>query len=50
LYNKFIQVSFVSRLRREKRFASPEELIAQIKRDILKAREIQARTWKVIVC
>lgn len=38
LYGKSIQVFFIQRIREEKRFASPTELIAQIKQDILKAR------------
>jgi len=38
LYGKSIQVHFIRRLREERRFASPRELIAQIKEDILKAR------------
>ncbi|MEW6424575.1 MAG: bifunctional riboflavin kinase/FAD synthetase [Bacillota bacterium] len=40
LYGKSIQVHFIRRLRGEKRFASPQDLVAQIKQDILKARGI----------
>lgn len=39
LYHKYIQVYFVGRLRGEKRFSSPDELITQIEQDILKARK-----------
>ncbi|WP_457755487.1 bifunctional riboflavin kinase/FAD synthetase [Thermodesulfatator indicus] len=40
LYGKDICLSFVKRLRDEKKFASPEDLAAQIKEDCQKAREI----------
>jgi len=40
LYQKQIRVGFVERLRAEQRFASPEELIAQIEDDIQQARLI----------
>jgi len=40
LYGKDIRVSFFSRLRGEKQFASPAELAAQISSDIEKARSI----------
>ncbi|WP_022853853.1 bifunctional riboflavin kinase/FAD synthetase [Thermodesulfatator atlanticus] len=40
LYDKNICLSFVSRLRDEKKFTSPEELAAQIKEDCRKAREV----------
>ncbi|MDD2443869.1 MAG: riboflavin kinase, partial [Desulfotomaculaceae bacterium] len=39
LYGKWIKISFTRRLRGEKRFASPSELVEQIKRDIIEARE-----------
>ncbi len=38
LYGKQIKVSFTSRLREEKRFSSPNDLIKQIELDILDAR------------
>ena len=37
---KLLDVLFVERLRDEIRFAGPEELIAQIGRDIARVREI----------
>lgn len=40
LYGKYIQVHFVERLREERRFASPGELVEQIRQDIKRAREI----------
>ncbi len=40
LYGKYLQVQFIRRIREERRFASPRELIAQIKQDILMARGI----------
>ncbi len=40
LYQKQIRVGFVERLRAEQRFASPEDLIAQIEDDIQQARLI----------
>ncbi len=40
LYGKWIKVSFTRRLRGEKRFATPSELVEQIKRDILEARAL----------
>ncbi|OAG28743.1 bifunctional riboflavin kinase/FAD synthetase [Thermodesulfatator autotrophicus] len=40
LYGQNICISFVERLRDEKKFSSPEELAAQIKRDSEKARQI----------
>lgn len=39
LYGKQIKVSFTRRLREEKRFSTPTDLIKQIERDILDARE-----------
>lgn len=39
LYGKWIKISFTRRLRGEKRFATPSELVEQIKRDIIEARE-----------
>jgi riboflavin kinase/FMN adenylyltransferase len=42
LYGKTLRVAFVSRLRGEKRFASVEELIAQMKIDVEDARQVCA--------
>ncbi len=39
LYNQEIHVSFISRLRAERRFDGPEALVAQIRKDIQAARE-----------
>ena len=44
LYGKNLRVAFVERLRGEKRFASVEELIAQMHRDVEEAKEICAAT------
>jgi riboflavin kinase/FMN adenylyltransferase len=43
LYGKNLRVAFVERLRGEKRFPSVEELIAQMHRDVVDAREVAAR-------
>lgn len=40
LYNKKIDVTFIRRLRGEKKFKSKEALIAQIKKDIVRAEKI----------
>ncbi|MFZ2445398.1 MAG: bifunctional riboflavin kinase/FAD synthetase [Syntrophobacteraceae bacterium] len=40
IYGKPISVRFIDRLRDEKRFSGPSELIEQIKKDVLKAKEI----------
>ena len=40
LYGKEIEISFVARIRKEKAFASPDELMAQIVKDVSEAREI----------
>ncbi len=40
IYGKTLNVLFIERLRDEIRFASPEALIAQIDRDITRARGI----------
>lgn len=40
LYDKEIELSFVLRLRKERRFESPEDLLAQIERDIERAKDI----------
>jgi len=43
IYGKIIQVRFVERLRDEKTFSGPEELSAQISKDVQRARKILAR-------
>jgi riboflavin kinase/FMN adenylyltransferase len=45
LYGKTLQVRFIRRLRDEKAFSGPQELAAQIQRDVTQAREILARRW-----
>jgi len=40
IYGKILDVHFIERIRDEVRFTSPELLIAQIDRDIARAREI----------
>jgi riboflavin kinase/FMN adenylyltransferase len=40
LYGKEIEISFVVRIRKEKAFASPDELMAQIAKDVSETREI----------
>jgi FAD synthase len=40
IYGRILDVHFIERIRDEVRFTSPEELIAQIERDIARAREI----------
>jgi riboflavin kinase / FMN adenylyltransferase len=42
LYGKQLRVAFIARLRGEKRFASVEELISQMKRDVEQARELSS--------
>ena len=42
LYGRQLRIAFVKRLRGEKRFASTEELIAQMHRDVEEAREVCA--------
>ncbi|MFN2612375.1 MAG: riboflavin biosynthesis protein RibF [Solirubrobacterales bacterium] len=42
LYGRILRVAFVKRLRGERRFASVEELIAQMNRDVAEAREVCA--------
>lgn len=42
LYGSVIRIAFVKRLRGEKRFASTEDLIAQMRRDVADARELCA--------
>lgn len=44
LYGQTLRVAFVERMRGEKRFESVEELVAQMKRDTDRAREITAAT------
>jgi riboflavin kinase/FMN adenylyltransferase len=40
LYGKPLRVAFIARLRGEKRFASVDELVAQMRRDVDQAREL----------
>jgi len=40
IYGEDVRISFVDRLRDEKAFDSPDELVEQIKKDVEKAREI----------
>jgi riboflavin kinase/FMN adenylyltransferase len=42
LYGRPLRVAFVQRLRGEKRFASADELVAQMRRDVAEAREVCA--------
>lgn len=42
LYGRMLRTAFVKRLRGEKRFASTDELIAQMRRDVDEARELCA--------
>ncbi|MGI9020177.1 MAG: riboflavin biosynthesis protein RibF [Solirubrobacterales bacterium] len=42
LYGQTLRMAFVERLRGEKRFASPDDLIAQMHRDVAEARELCA--------
>ena len=49
LYGERLELEFVERLRGEKRFAGPDELAAQIARDVAAAREILARPDKQAV-
>ncbi len=43
IYGKIIQVRFIQRLRDEKTFSGPEELSAQISKDVERAREVLAQ-------
>ncbi|MDI6782763.1 MAG: bifunctional riboflavin kinase/FAD synthetase [bacterium] len=38
LYHRKLKIHFIARLRDEKRFSSPEKLIIQLKKDVLKAK------------
>ncbi len=40
LYHRRVGLQFIERLREERRFASPEELVAQIQKDVARSREI----------
>jgi riboflavin kinase / FMN adenylyltransferase len=40
LYGRTLRVAFIERLRGEKRFPSPQDLIAQMHRDVAEAREL----------
>jgi len=44
LYGKKAEIQFISRLRDEMRFSSPDDLAAQIRKDIEKAREILTKS------
>jgi riboflavin kinase/FMN adenylyltransferase len=43
IYGKNIQVLFIERLRDEMTFAGPEELAAQIRKDVQRATELLSR-------
>jgi riboflavin kinase / FMN adenylyltransferase len=40
IYGRALRVEFVDRLRGEKKFASPQELVEQIREDVARAREV----------
>ncbi len=40
LYHRRVGLQFIERLREERRFASPEDLVAQIQKDVARSREI----------
>ena len=40
LYNKKLKIHFITRLRDEKRFPTPEALLIQMKKDVLKAKQL----------
>jgi riboflavin kinase/FMN adenylyltransferase len=42
LYGRWLELSFAARLREERRFAGPDQLVAQIARDVVAARELLA--------
>lgn len=42
LYGRWLEVSFLARLRDERRFAGPAELVAQIGQDVAQARQVLA--------
>jgi riboflavin kinase/FMN adenylyltransferase len=42
LYGQNLRIAFVKRLRGERRFPSVEDLISQMKRDVVEAREVCA--------
>lgn len=42
LYGKRVRVAFIDRIRGERRFSGPDELVAQIHRDIARGRELIA--------
>ena len=48
LYGKEVRVQFLERLRAEQRFASPNELVGQIKRDVEAAWTVVARAEEQI--
>ena len=39
LYGRALRVAFIARLRGERRFATAEDLVAQMRRDVAEARE-----------
>jgi riboflavin kinase/FMN adenylyltransferase len=41
IYGKHVTVEFLQKIRSEKKFSSPQELIAQIKKDEVTARNLQ---------
>jgi riboflavin kinase/FMN adenylyltransferase len=43
LYRRMVKLFFVERIRSEEKFSSPELLMAQMKKDVLDAREILNR-------
>ncbi|MGC9195497.1 MAG: bifunctional riboflavin kinase/FAD synthetase [Syntrophobacteraceae bacterium] len=47
IYGKTITIRFIERLREEKRFSGPEELIVQIGKDVARAKKIlaEAKGW-----
>jgi hypothetical protein len=46
LYGRDLRLLFVDRLRDERRFADPDALVAQVTRDIQRAREILDARWR----
>ena len=40
IYGKFLDILFIEKLRGEVKFSGPEELVAQIRQDVLRAKEI----------
>jgi riboflavin kinase/FMN adenylyltransferase len=44
LYGQTLRIAFLERMRGEKRFDSVDELVAQMRRDVDRAREIASAT------